>query len=218
MARSEYSRLRGIVSKRLERLSAQGLVLPGISLPKSSDLKTPSQRSKAEQMLRSFIETTSLKSVKEQGLKVAPGRGGRIVTLTEKQIKGREKRERQKGFRERLLSHYTNRQKGFIKGAKKLGINISNAQIPYFIEYMETRFSQITDSKFYVFADFAEDFDTAVHRDPKAAKEIIADFNRFQADRESLYLSMMIDNPEGLSENFSGIIRDQWKKVVKGIK
>ena len=173
MARSEYSRLRGIVSKRLERLSAQGLTLPGINLPKASELKTPSQRSKAEAMLRSFIQGQSLRSIKEQGLKVGPGRGGKIVTLTEKQIKGREKRERQQRKRKEILSQYTRKQQGFIKGAQKLGINISNTNIPYFIEYMETRFSQVIDSKFYVFADFAEDFDTAVHRDPKQAREIM---------------------------------------------
>ena len=218
MARSEYSRLRGIVSKRLERLSAQGLTLPGINLPKASELKTPSQRSKAEAMLRSFIQGQSLRSIKEQGLKVGPGRGGKIVTLTEKQIKGREKRERQQRKRKEILSQYTRKQQGFIKGAQKLGINISNTNIPYFIEYMETRFSQVIDSKFYVFADFAEDFDTAVHRDPKQAREIIADFNRFQADRESLYLSMMEYNPESLTEEYSRIIREQWQKAVRGVE
>lgn len=218
MARSEYSRLRGIASKRLERLSAQGLTLPGINLPKASELKTPSQRSKAEQMLRSFIQNTSLRSVKEQGLKVGPGRGGKIVTLTEKQIKGREKRERQQRKRQEILSQYTRKQQGFIKGAQKLGINISNTNIPYFIEYMETRFSQVIDSKFYVFADFAEDFDTAVHRDPKQAREIIADFERFQADRENLYLSMLENNSESLTEEYSRIIREQWRKAVRGVE
>lgn len=218
MARSEYSRLRGIVSKRIERLSAQGLVLPGINLPKSSELKTPSQRSKAEQMLRSFIESTSLRSIREQGLKVAPGRGGKIVTLTEKQVKGREKRARQKQRREDILSKYTARQRGFLKGAKKLKLNISNANIKDFIEYMEVRFSQVVDSKYYIMDDFIDDFQTAIKRDPKAVKDLVEDFHRFQADRESLYLEMVRDNPEELRENFAQVVRDQWRKVVKRIK
>lgn len=186
MARSEYSTLRGIAMKRLGRLESAGLTLPGIHIPKSSELKTAGERSRALEGLKAFLSspTTTVRGARSADVKIGPAaRGGLPRTFTEKQAKGRQKRERQKATRKEVLSRYTAKQRGFIKGAKTLGINISTSQIPVFIEYMEYRFSQIKESEFYIFATYVEDFESAAKKDPKKVQDILNDFNRYKADR-----------------------------------
>lgn len=186
MARSEYSRLRGAAMKRLQRLEAAGLAVPGITLPKVSDLKTARERRAATEKIQAILQNPrfTVKGAREAGARIQPGRAGLPEALTEKQIRGREKRERAKQRRAEALQNLANnRQRGFIKGAKKVGINIPTRLIGVFVEYMEYRFSQIKESKFYTFATYAEDFEAAAKKDPQGVKNILADFNRYQVER-----------------------------------
>ena len=186
MARSEYSTLRGVAMKRLGRLESAGLTMPGIHIPKMSELKTARERSRALEGLKAFMasSSTTVRGAKSADLKIGPSaRSGLPRTFTEKQAKGREKRERQKATRQQVLSRYNAKQRGFVKGAKTIGINIPTSQIPVFVEYMEYRFSQVQDSQFYVFATYAEDFESAAKKDPKKVQDILNDFNRYKADR-----------------------------------
>lgn len=186
MARSEYSRLRGAAMKRLQRLEATGLAVPGITLPKVSDLKTARERRAATEKIQAILQNPrfTVKGAREAGARIQPGRAGLPEALTEKQIRGREKRERAKQRRAEALQNLANnRQRGFIKGAKKVGINIPTRLIGVFAEYMEYRFSQIKESKFYAFATYAEDFEAAAKKDPQGVKNILEDFNRYQVER-----------------------------------
>ena len=186
MARSEYSRLRGAAMKRLQRLEAAGLAVPGITLPKVSDLKTARERRAATERIQAILQNPrfTVKGAREAGARIQPGRAGLPEALTEKQIRGREKRERAKQRRAEALQNLANnRQRGFIKGAKKVGINIPTRLIGVFVEYMEYRFSQIKESKFYAFATYAEDFESAAKKDPQGVKNILEDFNRYQVER-----------------------------------
>lgn len=186
MARSEYSRLRGAAMKRLQRLEAAGLAVPGITLPKVSDLKTARERRAATEKIQAILQNPrfTVKGAREAGARIQPGRAGLPEALTEKQIRGREKRERAKQRRAEALQNLANnRQRGFIKGAKKVGINIPTRLIGVFVEYMEYRFSQIKESKFYAFATYAEDFEAAAKKDPQGVKNILEDFNRYQVER-----------------------------------
>lgn len=186
MARSEYSRLRGVAMKRLQRLEAAGLAVPGITLPKVSDLKTARERRAATEKIQAILQNPrfTVKGAREAGARIQPGRAGLPEALTEKQIRGREKRERAKQRRAEALQNLANnRQRGFIKGAKKVGINIPTRLIGVFVEYMEYRFSQIKESKFYAFATYAEDFEAAAKKDPQGVKNILEDFNRYQVER-----------------------------------
>lgn len=186
MARSEYSTLRGLAMKRLSRLEKAGLTLPGINIPKVSELKTSAERARATAALKSFLSSseTTVRGARAAGLKVGPSaRGISPRAYTESQLKGQAKRARQKAARQAALSPFTKKQQGFIKGAKKVGVNVSTSLIPVFIEYMEYRFSQITESQFYVFATYAEDFESAAKKDPKKVQDIVKDFERYQQER-----------------------------------
>lgn len=186
MARSEYSRLRGTAMKRLQRLEAAGLAVPGITLPKVSDLKNARERRAATEKIQAILQNPrfTVKGARKAGARIQQGRAGLPEALTEKQIRGREKRERAKQRRAEALQNLANnRQRGFIKGAKKVGINIPTRLIGIFVEYMEYRFSQIKESKFYAFATYAEDFEAAAKKDPQGVKNILEDFNRYQVER-----------------------------------
>lgn len=186
MARSEYSRLRGVAMKRLQRLEAAGLAVPGITLPKVADLKTARERRAATEKIQAILQNPrfTVKGAREAGARIQPGRAGLPEALTKKQLQGRAKRERAKQRRAEALQNLANnRQRGFIKGAKKVGINIPTRLIGVFVEYMEYRFSQIKESKFYAFATYAEDFEAAAKKDPQGVKNILEDFNRYQVER-----------------------------------
>lgn len=186
MARSEYSRLRGAAMKRLQRLEAAGLAVPGITLPKVSDLKTARERRAATERIQAILQNPrfTVKGAREAGARILPGRAGLPEALTKKQLQGRAKRERARQRREAELQKLeTNKQRGFIKGAQRLKIHIPTRLIGVFVEYMEYRFSQIKESKFYAFATYSENFEAAAKKDPEGVRNIIADFDAYQAER-----------------------------------
>ena len=150
MARSEYSRLRGIAQKRLQRLTAKGLAPAGISFPKVSELKTKAAREKALSHIKNFISSgttlTDVKKSKQKKQVILVNNSP--VLLTEKAIKERERRERRNAKRRAryaVTKNLTKAQKALLKGAKTLGLNIPTDKIKSFIEYMEMRFSQVQE-------------------------------------------------------------------------
>lgn len=185
MARSEFSSLRMAVMKRISRLEKAGLAQPGISIPMAKDIRGSREKASIISAMKGFLadKETTVRGAKQSGKTIAPGRGKIPQAYTEKQLKGREKRERAKRRREEELQKLTNKQRGFLKGAHTIGINIPTSQIPVFVEYMEYRFSQIQDSQFYVFATYAEDFESASKKDPSGVKDILADYERYKSER-----------------------------------
>lgn len=185
MARSEYTRLRDIAQKRLGRLEAAGLAMPGLSFPKLRDLKTDTERSRALNELRQFVQApTQVKQVRPTGNIVAKTSAGIVVGDPQK-IARNERRRQQRAARKEALSALTKQQRSMIKGAKSLGIRIATKDISAFISYMEYRFSQYSDSRFYMFADYAEDFGRV--KKSHGADQIADDFARFRAEYEQLH-------------------------------
>lgn len=216
MARSEYSRLRGIAQKRLERLTAKGLAPAGISFPKVSELKTKAAREKALKHVQSFIESgTTLTDVKKskQKKKVIVVNETPVL-LTEKAIKERERRERRNAKRRAryaVTKNLTKAQKALLKGAKTLGLNIPTDKIKSFIEYMEMRFSQVQESQFYAMAKYTEDFETILKKSP-GKDDIVADFNRYVSNmdgKENLFNVL-----PSYGEN---VVNDIWSNYVKSL-
>lgn len=185
MARSEYTRLRDIAQKRLGRLEAAGLAMPGLSFPKLRELKTEAERAMALIELRQFVEApTQVKQVRPTGNIVAKTPAGIVVDDPVKLARN-ERRRQQRAARKEALASLTKKQRSMIKGAKSLGLTIKTADIPAFISYMEYRFGQYSDSRFYLMADYVEDFQKL--RKKNSTDSILGDFARFKADYEQLH-------------------------------
>lgn len=212
MARSEYSRLRGIAQKRINRLAEAGLAKQGISLPKSKDL-TPAQKEKYTQELMRFIsqDTTLRGARKAPGTLVVVGKSGLPEQVTEVELKARERRERKnRRARERreLLSELSEKDQRLIKNASKIG-KIRNEDIETFIEYVKTRSSQ---DKAMVFYDVIDDFSKLISAGHKPS-EILNDFERFKKDKESVLVETQDTEQTGYDSNKFN--KELWKQFVK---
>ena len=183
MAKSEYTRLRDIAQKRLGRLEASGLAVPGLSFPKLRELKTEAEKKAALKAVREFVQApTKVKEVRGTGQIVTPTQKGIRPVNPEQEARRQRKRERRAQRRE-LLRGLTPNQRGLIKAARTLGMKINTENIPAFLEYMEYRFSQYSDSQYYLIDQYVSDFKAL----KKAKREnVINDFARFRADREAL--------------------------------
>ena len=183
MARSEYTRLRDIAQKRLGRLEAQGLAVSGLAFPKMRELKTEAEKKAALRAVREFVEApTRVKEVRGTGKIVAPTARGIRPVDPEREARLQRQRE-QRAHRREVLAGLTQNQRGLIKAARTLGMTINTENIPAFLEYMEYRFSQYSDSQYYLIDQYVSDFKAL----KKAKKEnVINDFARFRAEREAL--------------------------------
>lgn len=178
MAKSEYTRLRDIAQKRLGRLEASGLAMPGLSFPKLRELKTEAEKKLALKAVREFVEApTKVKEVRQTGQNVLLTERGIRLVDPEREARLQRRRDAARSRRE-VLAGLTKEQRSMIKGALKLGITIRTKDIPAFIEYMEYRFSQYSDSQFYLFADYSEDYGKIKNR--HKVREIVNDFKLFQ--------------------------------------
>lgn len=212
MARSEYSRLRGIAQKRIQRLEEAGLATPGISLPKSKDL-TPAQKERYTQELMRFIsqDTTLRGARKAPGTLVVVGKSGLPEQVTEVELKARERRERKnRRARERreLLSELSEKDQRLIRNASKIG-KIRNEDIETFIEYVKTRSSQ---DKAMVFYDVIDDFSKLISAGHKPS-EILNDFERFKKDKEAVLTEAQDSEQTGYDSNKFN--KELWKQFVK---
>lgn len=212
MARSEYSRLRGIAQKRIQRLEEAGLATPGISLPKSKDL-TPALKERYTQELMRFIsqDTTLRGARKAPGTLVVVGKSGLPEQVTEVELKARERRERKnRRARERreLLSELSEKDQRLIRNASKIG-KIRNEDIETFIEYVKTRSSQ---EKAMVFYDVIDDFSKLISAGHKPS-EILNDFERFKKDKEEVLTEAQDSEQTGYDSNKFN--KELWKQFVK---
>lgn len=87
--------------------------------------------------------------------------------------------------RKKVFEGLTEDQKNMVKGAETLGIHLSAEEIPVYIEYMEYRFSQYSDSQHYLFGDYAEDFGKIKRK--RGTQDILPDFARFKAEYQALH-------------------------------
>lgn len=212
MARSEYSRLRGIAQKRIQRLAEAGLATPGISLPKSKDL-SPAQKERYTQELMRFIsqDTTLRGARKAPGTLVVVGKSGLPEQVTEVELKARERRERRnRRARERraLLSELSEKDQRLIRNASKIG-KIRNEDIETFIEYVNTRHSQ---DKAMVFYDVIDDFSKLISVGHKPS-EILNDFERFKQEKEAVITEAQDADQTGYDSNKFN--KELWRQFVK---
>ena len=192
MARSEYTRLRDIAQKRLGRLICEGLSPAGLAFPKLREMKTEAERFQALAEVQEFLASgTKLREIRESGKVVDITPAGIVVDDPVKIARNARQRARNARQRERrrerreALRPLSKQQRSMIKGARALGVTIRTPDIPAFIAYMEYRFSQYSDSRFYLMADYVEDFQKL--RKKNSADSIVSDFARFKADYDQLH-------------------------------
>ena len=185
MARSEYTCLRDIAQKRLGRLISEGLAPAGLAFPKLREMKTEAERFQALADVQEFLASgTKLREIRESGKAVDITPAGIVVDDPVKLARNARQRERRRERRE-ALRPLSKQQRSMIKGARALGVTIRTPDIPAFIAYMEYRFSQYSDSRFYLMADYVEDFQKL--RKKNSVDSIVSDFARFKNDYEQLH-------------------------------
>lgn len=212
MARSEYSRLRGIAQKRIQRLAEAGLATPGISLPKSKDLTTAQKEKYTQELMRFISQDTTLRGArKAPGTLVVVGKSGLPEQVTEVELKARERRERKnRRARERreLLSELSEKDQRLIKNASRIG-KIKNEDIEAFIEYVKTRSAQ---DKAMVFYDVIDDFAKLI-KAGHSSGEILNDFDAYKLEKEKIMQEIKASDMSEYDSN--KLQKELWKKFVQ---
>ena len=213
MARSEFSYLRGIAQKRLDRLQSAGLTSQAIRIPKASELSAKQKESYVRQLKEFLSSGSTVKEARKTGNQFAPSRKGIAKQQTAEQAKRAEQRARKTAKqreRRHIIAGLTETQKGWIKGARKIGLSIPTDNISAFIEYMEYRYAQNKDSQFYTVVD---DFYSIQEVKKKNLNSITADFARYRAERQDIIDMMDRGEPGYSSYQFdklwSNYIRDE---------
>ena len=209
MARSEYSYLRGIAQRRIDRLIAQGLAPAGLRFPAVKELGSPAAQTKALASIKSFLASGStLREARRGGLRAYDYKGTPHV-INERQYKEQQRREKiSRALKERnaVIRALTSDQRSALKGARSVGLNIKTNEIMAFLEYVEYRYSQNKDTSWYTIVD---DFQTAQERKKTQKGSLVKDFAQYKSDRQALRESR--SNAGGRS---SAEINEMWADFV----
>ncbi len=178
----EYTKLRDIAQKRIKRAQAAGVPL-FIHVPTVKELRAAGDAAAALafQNLSSFVETGfSLKRRQEE----------ERPKLTEAERKERKRLQSREYRRRKVAKEYErpafpNKYQGYLKGLKKLNVDIPPSKLPAFFAYMDYRFAQGNSSKKYVFDIFVEDFQKMLQKGYQP-DQILTDFQKFEADQAAL--------------------------------
>ena len=182
-----YSEARSIARKRLERLNEAGYVINDIHFPSVKELKergiTPGSALRA---VEAFLQapTTLIeyrKENKKKDLAFRQTEHGVQVGEREKIMK----RARDAAYRERVRN-LTKDEKRLMKGARRLGLNITPSTAAAFAEYVKYRDDQGKGSMKYWFANIVEDYMDATQGNPRKNSAVLQDYQRFLADRSAL--------------------------------
>ena len=211
MARSEYSHLRGIAQRRIDRLVAAGLAPQGTRFPTVKELgSSKSAQQKALNAINRFLASGStLRETRASGKRIGTVAGTPAV-MTEKQLR---EQARRKKISETLKARYqimrglTENQKSALKGARSIGLTLGTGEINTFLEYVEYRFSQNKDSSWYTVVD---DFATLQEKKRTTRGTLLQDFDRFRRDREDL-MNMYDNGTPGFS---SRMMNQMWSDFI----
>lgn len=226
----EYTRIRDIVQKRINRAVKAGLA-PMVHVPTVKEIKaglvSPSE---AMRELKGYYSGGSqVKTIRQTGL--VPSFKS-FPTLPEapalsQEQKKQKARERQRDYRRRRKVRETaitpekgKKYESYLKAletvsrtwkraGKDIGIDLKSltpTQAQAFVEYMDYRFSQGDFTQRYVIDEFIQDFSKLLSKG-HSPKNIVKDFNLFLENRQQLQGRM--DNMEGIpSWEFTGLWDD----------
>lgn len=211
MARSEYSHLRGIAQRRIDRLVAAGLAPQGTRFPTVKELgSSKSAQQKALNAINRFLASGStLRETRQSGKRIGTVAGTPAV-LTEKQLREQARREKISATlkeRYKTLRNLSDSQRSALKGARSIGLNIPTSEINTFLEYVEYRYAQNKDSSWYTVVD---DYATLQEKKKTSRGSLLQDFDRFRRDREDL-MNMYDDGTPGFS---SRMVNQMWTDFI----
>lgn len=183
---TEYSEARSIARKRLERLNAAGYNTDDVSFPTVKQLKergiSPGTALRTvEAFLNAPTKLIEFRKQPTERLSFRQTASGVQVGERERQLK----RARDQRYRERVRN-MTKDDKRFMKAARRLGLNITPSTAKAFTEYVRYRHAQGIGSVKYWMANIVEDYMEATKNKPKTGEAVMADYQRFLADRADL--------------------------------
>lgn len=238
----EYSRLRSIARKRIERAAAAGVIAP-VHIPTVAEARSSADPGQYMAAVQSFLLSP--------GSKLSNVRKNKQITFTkydpmpkppatkrkskykseeERLARRREQKRRSKAKRavERAAQSEKEARKrvGYLRALetvanewKKKGIDIANwlgvlspAKAKAFTDYMEYRFSQGDYTNRYTIDTFIRDFGKLLERG-YGFKDIQGDFSAFLAHRKKLQGNMRSSKKYGITEDEVDIA---WRSFVKG--
>lgn len=234
----EYSRLRSIARKRIERASAAGAA-PYVRLPTVKEIKASGDPERYLKEVREFLQQpgSSLRYAKKAEIPVVNIQITHAPVIKEKKSRNEAERRARRNEQKRRSkakravekssgSEAEARKKvGYLRALetvskewKAAGIDIGNwlgvlspAKAKSFVDYMEYRFSQGDYKNRYTIDTFIRDFGELVKKGYDF-KDIKADFGSFLLKQKQLKSNSRKTNQYGISEDD---IDSMWRKFVK---
>ena len=232
----EYSRLRSIARKRIERASAAGKAeytfIPTVAQVKKS--ANPDAYMKA---VREYLNLPSLKDKPSGGAALPtidlPGQLPKIRKPTTEEQKARRREQNRRSKAKRAVEQVSKsegeakKRVSYLRALETLaakwreaGIDIGNwlgvlspKKAKAFTDYVEYRFSQAKYNDKYVIDIFIKDFGEMVKRQYNF-NDIEQDFGKFLEKQKQLSKNKRKTNKYGITEDE---INAAWKKFIKGV-
>ena len=234
----EYSRLRSIARKRIERQAAAG-VAPLVKIPTVAQVRASGNPSAYMYQVRKYLEEApTLKAVRETGVQPVKAdfmRAPVVQQLTPEQKRARRNEQKRRSKAKRAVEQEaarqgksekeTRRRVGYLKALetvaeewRKAGVDaghwlgvMSPGTSKKFVEYMEYRFSQGDYTNKYTVDTFIRDFGEAVHRGINL-ESIQQDFEAFLAKQKQLTANKKDADKYGVSTDE---VDRAWRRFVK---
>ena len=231
----EYSRLRSIARKRLERSAAAGL-MPLIKLPTVKEVRASDNPEAYMSAVKNILAAGStVKEIRRSGS--APAVQLPQLPKMPKQLSSEEKRARRNEQKRRSKAKRAvekaagteaegRKRVGYLKALETVaakwrdaGIDVGNwlgvmspGMSKKFVEYMEYRFAQGDYKNRYAVDTFIRDFGTLVQRGYDF-KDIQGDFSAFLGKQKELQKGKRRTNKYGID---SDEVDSVWRMFVKG--
>lgn len=233
----EYSKLRSIARKRIERASAAGIA-EYVRIPTVAEVRASANPDEYMQKVRAFLNTpnATLTAAKKNAIQFPkieftpiPPNAVKKLTEQEKIARRREQKRRSKAKRavERASGSEAEARKkvGYLKALETVagewrekGVDIGNwlgvlspGKAKAFTDYMEYRFSQGDYKNRYAIDTFIRDFGELIKRGYDF-NDIEADFSAFLGKQKELRKNKRRTNKYGIDTDEVDSI---WRKFVK---
>ena len=231
----EYSRLRSIARKRIERASQAG-IMDAARIPTVAEVRASGNPAVYLNQVQRFLEAPTLREVRAGSAPVPPtfSRAPELKKLTDEQKRARRNEQKRRSKAKRAVEKQAqalgkdqkeiNRRVGYLKALETVaaewraaGIDaghwlgvMSPGQSKAFVEYMEYRFAQGDYTNKYVMDTFIRDFGDVVHRGFKL-ENIQKDFAAFLDKQKQLAKNQKKANKYGVSTDE---VDSAWREFV----
>lgn len=231
----EYSKLRSIARKRIERAAKAGKT-ELVKIPTVKEVRASANPDAYMAAVKSFLANpgASLTASKKNAVSFPKIDFVPIAPLTSEAKAARRKEQKRRSKAKRYVEKLAEDEKqrvrhvGYLKALRtvvqnwrKAGIDavnwlwsLSPKQAKAFVDYLDYRFSQGSYNVKYVIDTFVRDFGELVKRD-YSLDDIEADFSFFLAKMERLKVGKKKTTKYGMSEDE---IDSLWGKFVTGLK